>query len=451
MQRTDLVTGLIIWLVVAAATLLIHRRACGPGTGLVAAFLAGIWLIHWPGALLYTLPWYAYEDRDLVQRGFQQSVYAVLGFGAGVLLLALLRARRQSQPDRSVAKTAAFPARTYLVIGLLSYLVFLPLFGQLPTLSAIISMSTLFVVVGLALFCWRAWQRGDMHALVLWLLAGLLIPLFTMLAWGFLSFGATALLALITFVAGFIRIRARVVLAMLLVAYVGLSFYVTYMRDRLELRSSVWGGESVGQRLDQSWQMITGFEWFDLSNLSHLRRIDERINQNTLLGSAVLNLSTGYIDYARGETLSQAVTALVPRALWPDKPIRAGGNALMTEYTGLDFDDNTSVGLGQVMELYINFGTAGVGIGFFVLGLVIAWFDRAAALALQRDNWQAFAFWYLSGIGMLQINGALFEISASVAAGMVAVLLVNRLVLPVLAGSRPSGQPAAGPLSHPLK
>jgi hypothetical protein len=180
--------------------------------------------------------------------------------------------------------------------------------------------------------------------------------------------------------------------------------------------------------------MLSTLEWFDITNNAHLRRIDDRLNQNVLLGAAIYNLTAGRVGYARGETLLQAAINLVPRVIWPDKPIRAGGNKLVSSFTGIIFANGTTVGVGQLMEFYINFGTSGVVIGFFTLGLAVAGFDRAAAIAIQHGHWKRFAFWYLSGMGFLLTNNALFEITGSVAAGMVAVFLVNRFVLPALSG-----------------
>ena len=59
---------------------------------------------------------------------------------------------------------------------------------------------------------------------------------------------------------------------------------------------------------------------------------------------------------------------LVPRALWPDKPAVGGGGSLVTEYTGIPFEEGTSVGAGQVLEFYVNFGIPGVLAGFAGLG-----------------------------------------------------------------------------------
>jgi hypothetical protein len=258
-----------------------------------------------------------------------------------------------------------------------------------------------------------------------------LLPVYTIMAWGFLSFGAVAFLSLITFVAGLIRLRLSFIIVLLLMGFFALSFYVTYMRDRGDLRAVLGSEHGLNERIDKFGTMISTFEWFDVTNNDHLHRIDERLNQNVLLGAAIYNLNIGRVKYVYGETLLQAVINLVPRAIWTDKPMRSGGNEIVSYFTGMRFAIGTTVGVGQLMDAYINFGTSGVIAVFFTLGLAVASFDGAAAIAIQHGDWKRFAFWYLSGIGFLQPNNALFEITATIAGGMVAAFLVNRFILPL--------------------
>src|SRR5262249_48114281 len=146
-----------------------------------------------------------------------------------------------------------------------------------------------------------------------------------------------------------------VVVAGLLLGFVGLSVYVSYMRDRSEIRDVVWGGQSLGDRVDRVATTFHAFEWFDPSKDEHLARIDSRLNQSFLVGAAVSRLSD-IGGFAGGETLWDALIAVVPRALWPDKPVVAGSGNLVTRFTGIEFAAGTSVGIGQVMEFYVNFG-----------------------------------------------------------------------------------------------
>src|SRR5207249_1516081 len=117
---------------------------------------------------------------------------------------------------------------------------------------------------------------------------------------------------------------------------IGLSVFVTYMRDRGEIRDTVWGGKSMQVRVSQLQKTASAFEWFDISNTEHLAQIDRRLNQSYLAGLAVTRLSDSG-EYVHGKTLWEALIALVPRAIWPDKPIEAGSGSMVSEYTGLTF------------------------------------------------------------------------------------------------------------------
>ena len=143
-----------------------------------------------------------------------------------------------------------------------------------------------------------------------------------------------------------------------------------------------------------------------------MESIDGRLNQNGLVGAAVVNLSANQ-DYANGETLWMAVLAMIPRALWPDKPISAGSGDLVTRFTGITFGEGTSVGIGSVMELYANFGTRGEFWGFVILGLIVGLADVRAADYLHAGQWHQFAVWFATGLALLQVGGSLVEVTSS--------------------------------------
>ena len=79
------------------------------------------------------------------------------------------------------------------------------------------------------------------------------------------------------------------------------------------------------------------------------------------------------------------------------------------------------------MELYVNFNTAGVLLGFIVIGAILGYIDRTAAYHLHDGNWSRFALWALPGISMLQVGGSLVEVTSSAAASVVVALIVGRI------------------------
>jgi hypothetical protein len=199
------------------------------------------------------------------------------------------------------------------------------------------------------------------------------------------------------------------------------------MRDRGEIRQAVWGGRSFSDRVDQVSTTFGKLEWLDLSNKDHLNRIDYRLDQSFLVGAAVTRLSD-IGGYAHGETFWEALLALIPRAIWPDKPIQAGSGNVVSQYTGIQYSAGTSVGVGHVMECYINFGTMGVIVGFLILGAIVTVLDLQASERLGSGDLHGFVMWYLPGLSFLQVGGSFIEVTSSAAASIFVAFLANKVL-----------------------
>src|SRR5581483_5527087 len=98
------------------------------------------------------------------------------------------------------------------------------------------------------------------------------------------------------------------------------------------------------------------------------------------------------------------------RAIWPSKPVTAGSGTLVSDYTGLQFASSTSVGVGQILEFYIDFGVYGVAVGCLILGCLIAAMERRASRAIRHRDFIRFASWFMPGLTMLQVGGSLVEV-----------------------------------------
>jgi hypothetical protein len=203
------------------------------------------------------------------------------------------------------------------------------------------------------------------------------------------------------------------------------------MRDRGSIRDSVWGGASFSERFAQLFQSVSTFVWFDPTDSEHLARIDARLNQNALVGAAMTYLEQGYRSFANGKTIGDAIIAVIPRAIWPDKPVIAGSGSLVSDYTGIDFAYGTSVGIGPVLEFYINFGTPGVVVGFLVIGALLGTLDRSAGRSLADGDIEAFTYRYMPALSLINVGGSLVELTSSAAAAVAMVFLLNRILLPI--------------------
>jgi hypothetical protein len=418
---------LLAWPLAVAALSLARSRRGSAGAGLMLAYVVNLWLIHWPGPALHLLPWYEAVNRNTVMLGLQESTYALVAFTFGGLVLApfvfncefLPKPTAFHRPDRNLPLA-------YVTLGVIAF----PLISiaqSIPSATALVSTGYKLVVVGLGLCCWHAWKTRDARRVAFWLGLTLALPFVTMTTMGFIGYGATATLTVLSFLSGFVEKKwAVIVAAGLCVGYLGLSTFVTYMRDRPQIRASVWSGESYGERLTRVGQTFMAFEWFDPWNMAHLDAVDSRLNQSYLVGLAVSRLEETN-EFAYGDTFWKALIALIPRAVWPEKPddLSAGSGSLVTEFTGVRFGSGTSVGIGHVMEFYVNFGTTGVIFGFLFMGLVVTMLDTMAAQSLAVNDLPSFVLWFLPGISLLQVGGSFVEVTTGIIASLTVAVVAN--------------------------
>jgi len=74
-------------------------------------------------------------------------------------------------------------------------------------------------------------------------------------------------------------------------------------------------------------------------------------------------------DYQYGRTLSYLFISIIPRAVWPGKPVLSIGRWFALSYYGFPPTNLSSVAITQIGDLYLNFGWAGVFLGMLLLGM----------------------------------------------------------------------------------
>jgi hypothetical protein len=402
--------------------------------GLPVCYILSLTLIHWLGGLIHALPlpWHSGPD-PYTDLGFRQAFWATLAFAIGSMILApvILRLASQRETYSVVRNPTPEQARLpliYILLGIVFFGVLAPVLKSVPSVSAVTVSGVYLAVVGVCLACWNSYNERKYKKLLFCLLAICVLPFITIVALGFVGYGAVAALLVFTFVASYYRPRWQAIVGLGVLIFFGLSLYVTYFRDRRSIREKVWGGADLTDRIDTLTATLSNFEFIDLENPRHLASIDERLNQNYLVGRVIQTIDSGQADFANGGTLYEAVLALVPRILWPDKPVVAGSGNTVSRYTRIKFDASTSIGIGQVMEFYINFGTLGVVAGFLITGVLIRVGDTIAARHLYEGNWQGFMSWFVPSMSLLNVGGSLVEVVGSVGASIVMVFIVNKLL-----------------------
>jgi hypothetical protein len=434
-----------IWAGLLVALVIFAIGPPGRGGALTLAYFLGLSLIHVPGVLPFLGSDPGLVDFDETELGFELTLLGMAAFVAGAILARCIDGRRVgaegARPRRrtQVLQRGGWRA---LQLGIVSYFVILPMTKLVPSADSIVASFGTLVVLGFWLSLYGAAVAADRHRTLATLALLPLLPLSTLVMGGFLGYGVYWVLSVIAFLFVITRQRIWFYTAALPVMYLGLSLFVTYLGERTAIRDVVWREQSgLLDRLDRVSSIITNFQLLDLASPDHATLIDLRLNQNQLVGAAVINHESGGAAFAYGGTIPY--WALIPRAVWPDKPPIGGGLNVVSEFTGLRFAEGVSVGAGQPLEFYVNFGIPGVLIGFLGLGLLMMRLDQGIMRALAADDIRGFLLRAMPGLTLLQPGGNLLEILVSCVAGyLVAHLVISSRFFDVPRAARPGRQVA---------
>lgn len=425
----------IAWLAIVVFTIRRTVQADGPGIGLPTAFLLSMSFLYC-GAFIYIIPGYTHLRGDgLLSLGFaswnftEQTVLqgallallGTLGFAIGaVFLVPRFRLKRPGPPREVVIERIRLARKPLMIsLGVLTIAGFAITASGIkaPLVDAISltlrSMAVIIVCLGatFAIFI-------DRKSPKLWISLGVLIPLIYLVVWGFTSYGFIALTVCIGFWLAVVSRRRVSIKGMVVIGglatYGLLMLFVAWMSYREEIRSAIWGGASLTERVSvvadgvQHTRILlpTDFESLDWLNL--------RLNQGLLVGKAIEMHAAVPELRLYGETIVLSAAAVVPRFLWPEKPTM-GQSAFVAENTGLTFARSANFGSGAVFEFFVNFGWAGVFVGFMALGYIVRRIDRSAGRALAEGRLIDCARSFLVGLALIaplttiffMVNGAL--------------------------------------------
>ena len=296
----------------------------------------------------------------------------------------------------------------------------------MPSLTSVVSALATLLILGLWLVLYGAAVTADRRRTLATLALLPLLPLATLVTGGFLGYGVYWVLSVVAFLFVITRRRIWFYFGAPVAVFLGLSLFVTYMGQRAGIRELVWE-EQAGMldRLDRVSAIVTEFQLLDLASPTHVAALDDRLNQNWLVGAAVMYHEDGWAPFAYGATIP--LWALIPRAVWPDKPDVGGGGDIVSDFTGIRFAEGTSVGAGQVLEFYVNFGIPGVLLGFLGLGYLLMRLDQGIMRSLAADDTRGLLVRAMPGLTLLQPGGNLLEILVACVAAYVAAHLVISL------------------------
>lgn len=383
--------------------------------GLPIAYLFALLLIHVPGAIAHLVGGDILTQSNLTELGIRFTAIGAAFFVVGVWVARFVI--RQKVVERAANR---FQFWVFCLVGGWIFTYGLTPLRSIPSLGAALDKGGVLWMLGVMLGLRAAVQRGDIKWIGIWLSALLVYPVLMLLLGGFLSYGSTAIIIVVSVLAISTRNHWRVIAGATVAAVLAFHVFLSYFENRDQIREATWGEASIEERLEASATMFTDFKLFDPGNETQLNSLDLRLNQNHFVGLAATRIEQGQADYLHGRSLWEGFIALVPRAIWPDKPVKAGSGTVVSEVTGLVLSETTSFGIGNVMEFHINFGVPGLVFGFLLLGWLLGVLDRKAAMAeTSGDLGKAFLF-FLPAVALIQPNGSMVELVSGSAAALLA-------------------------------
>lgn len=385
--------------------------------GLPLAYLALLLMIHVPGAVAHMVGDAFLGNNAYVQQGIWLTAIGVACFVVGVWI-----GRATTHPDRTPVRTDRRGFATFCLIGGWVFVYGLSPLTRIPSLGAAVANGGAIWMLGTLLGLRSAAQAHNLQRLATWAAAPALYGLLMLLVGGFLGYGASAATIVISVLPVVTRSYLRALLGVAVAVAVGLTIFVNYFENRDDIRESVWGGASMENRIGSVMGMADTFHLIDLDSEKDLNALDTRLNQNMFVGMAASRLADHEVGFLNGRSVWDGVLSLVPRAIWADKPVTGGSGQIVAEVTGLTLNEDTSWGVGNVLEFYVNFGVPGVVGGFLLLGWLIGMLDYRAAAAERRGDLKQVILLFLPAVGLIQPGASLVEMTGSAGAALAAAL-----------------------------
>jgi hypothetical protein len=411
-----MIVSLLVCLAAFLLLLLLLRRD-QVSLGLPVAYLSSLLLIHVPGALAHVLAPTLRLGSEWTRIGIGYAATGAACFVAGVWLA------RWSIPEFSPHKTADRRRfRLFCLMGGWLFVYALSPLHSIPSVGALVDEGGAIWMLGVLLGLRAASKQKDRLSAGVWVGTLMVYPALMLLLGGFVSYGSAAIIIVTSALTVSTRRYAQALGGVALAGFLGLSLFVTYFQHREAIRDEVWGGAPLADRVNSVTDMLGDFEFFDPSQQKQENALDARLNQNIFVGLAQQRINSQQVDYLYGQSIWDALLALVPRALWAEKPVTAGSPQIVSEMTGLKLSPTTSFGVGNVMELQINFGLPGIVFGFLAFGWLLGTLDRRAAAAENRGELGKCILFVLPSIALVQPNGSLVELASGSAASMIAAI-----------------------------
>ena len=157
--------------------------------------------------------------------------------------------------------------------------------------------------------------------------------------------------------------------------------YVFFMSVKSEYRSLTWrSGQMANSGMIEKARMFWNLNYTLYTEPQNREKAFERSPMSRIayavLFSAVVDRTPETVPYWNGETYKPLLSKVIPRAIWPDKPLEVIGGHFGHRYGFIQpTDTTTSVNLPWLIEMYANFGAWGVLVGMGLLGILFGFLE----------------------------------------------------------------------------
>ena len=157
--------------------------------------------------------------------------------------------------------------------------------------------------------------------------------------------------------------------------------YLFFIPAKAEYRNLTWNSGGMSQlNLVEKAKLFWDLNYVLYTEPQNREKAFERSPMSRIayavLFSAVVDRTPETVPYWNGETYKPLLSKVIPRAIWPDKPLEVIGGHFGHRYGFIQpTDTTTSVNLPWLIEMYANFGTWGVLVGMGLLGFLFAFLE----------------------------------------------------------------------------
>ena len=280
---------------------------------------------------------------------------------------------------RPLRRTAGDPFRASLInqrVGWLTFVVgsvaelIIPFTVALPTVSTAVYCMAKLGRIGLAILLVAAIREERWNRFLLALGVSISLSFASSLSSGFSFIRLTTVLPLVAIWISRSGVTARNALLVAVLLPVGLTTMAATTTAWLATRSVIRMGELEHLPVASQAKLFVASYWSNLEPPTAetvMKTLRERVDMTDIL-IAQARYQPDLEPYAYGETVLSSFFTLIPRVFWRDKPSVAGGSEFVSRFTGLTWNESTSVGLPYPFELYANGGPLLVILGLGVIG-----------------------------------------------------------------------------------